>query len=234
MTAAKGILRLTSIIVLPDGGKFRNNLLFTDLRGGGGGVFSPWKRHLLLPSVSVPLILPHSPDYCHSNGTGRACGGSCLSGLRRQGCSAEDAEQGRGIEARQWSSSYKQTQWGEHKHLLLKGIPIFAIWLKAELSSLLSWGVGQTETPLKMIRTSTFLDSQEFSYDYSAGRSFSGNCGKVKSYSQKSLLCCLFILSDKRKPICPLDIQLYWLLASSLFLRTDPLISSVWATQRLN
>lgn len=32
MTAAKGILRLTSIIVLLGGGKFRNNLLFTDLK----------------------------------------------------------------------------------------------------------------------------------------------------------------------------------------------------------
>lgn len=32
MTAAKGILRLTSIIALPDGGKFRNNLLFSDRR----------------------------------------------------------------------------------------------------------------------------------------------------------------------------------------------------------
>lgn len=91
-----------------------------------------------------------------------------------------------------------QIQWGGHKHLLLKWILMFANWLKAELYSLWRWGAGQTGTPLKMIRSSTFLDSQEFRYDYSAGRSFSGNCGKVKSCSQKSLLCCLFILSDKR------------------------------------
>jgi len=33
--------------------------------------------------------------------------------------------------------------------------------------------------------------------DYSLGRSFFGRCGEVKTDSQKSLLCCLFFLSDK-------------------------------------
>lgn len=81
MTAAKGILRLTSIIALPDGGKFRNNLIFSDLRVVEGDVFSLWEKHLLLRLVTVPLFLPHLLVYCRSSGIGAASGGSCLSVL---------------------------------------------------------------------------------------------------------------------------------------------------------
>jgi len=59
MTAAKGILRLTNIIALPDGGKFRNNLIFSDLRvvkvmcsvsGKGIYCFVLWLYHYSFPT----------------------------------------------------------------------------------------------------------------------------------------------------------------------------------------
>lgn len=143
---------------------------------------------------SSPLIPPLSPVYCCSSATGLASGGSCFGKIRLHcgGCWAGQGNQGKAV------GQQVQIDWGEHKHLLLRWIFMFANWLKTQLFSLLRSGAGQPGTPLKMIRSSTFLDSQEFRYDYSAGRSFSANCGMVKSYSQKSLLCCLFILSDKR------------------------------------
>lgn len=58
MTAAKDILKLTSIIALPDGGKFRNNLIFSDPRVVKVMCSVSGKKHLLLCSVTLLYSFP--------------------------------------------------------------------------------------------------------------------------------------------------------------------------------
>lgn len=133
-----------------------------------------------------------------------------------------------------------QIQWGDHKHLLLKWILMFANWLKAELSSLWRWGAGQTRTPLKIIKSSTFLIARSLDMIVLLGEAFLVIVGRWNPVLKNPfcVACLSFQIrgssSFPRKAPVPLDIQLYWLPASSLFLRTYSLIISVWATQRLN
>lgn len=72
MIAAKDILRLTSMIVFSERGKFRNNLIFFDLRVVKVMCsVSKKKEYLLLCTLTVPLFLPHLPVYWYWQGIWR-------------------------------------------------------------------------------------------------------------------------------------------------------------------
>lgn len=151
MIAAKDILRLTSMIAFSERGKFRNNLIFFDLRVVKV-MCSVSKKGIF---TSVPWLYLCSFPTCQFIGTGMASGGSCFSVLWRKGCIMEDVEQGRG----NWDSGIShqvQIKGDEHKHMHLKWFPMPAKWLEAIQFSLLRWGAEQRGAPLIVVR-GTFL-----------------------------------------------------------------------------